>query len=645
VVSALGHVVLNEPTGERMFGDRMEVSGDMKDAVILNVGLILQDRSRVAATGARHSSGKVTELRKGVYSPCEPCAENPDSPPLWRIKAVRVTHNKDEKTVEYRDAWVEFFGYPVAYTPYFRHPDPTVRRKSGFLFPKFANSSDLGSILETPYFWAISDYEDATIRPIVMTNEAPVLALQYRKRQKTGEINMESAVTPNNEDEFSTQKGELGMRGYIDAEGLFDLDRTWRWGFDLERATDDTFMRRYGFSSPQSLNSQAFIEGFRGNNYFSAKTLVFQGLQESDTIDSTPIVLPLVDYNHMGDRDRLGGRFLFDFNFLALTRAEGTDTRRMALHPRWERGFRDTFGSVYRLQAGLNADIYHVNSLERTDKDNYSGFSYRAFPYVSLDWRLPMVKTQGSVRQILEPIASVAMAPNGGNSDKIPNEDSTDFEFDETNLFTINRFSGIDRVEGGPRLNYGVKWGLYGAGGGSTTAFIGQTYRPRTDSTFGAGSGLEDNLSDIVASIAVSPGQYISALYRSRFASDNFAPNRNEVAATIGVPAFSLSTNYTFLEKQADSEFSGREELNISANTKINRYWRGTLAASRDLQNDEMRTASLGATYEDECFVLLTQLSRTFYEDRDLKPTDKISFHLVFKTLGEVKSGTNISSN
>jgi LPS-assembly protein len=644
--SAIGNVALREPTGERMFGDKMDVSGDLKDAVVINIGMILKDRSRIAGTNATRSGGTVTKLRNAIYSPCNLCAKDPNAPPLWQIKAVKVVHNKNEQIVEYRDAWLEFFGFPVAYTPYFRHPDPTVKRKSGFLFPRFGSSSDFGTIVEAPYFWAISDHEDMTARPIVMTDEAPVLSLQYRNRMRTGEVNVDTSITDNSEDQFTTEEGEFGIRGHIIADARFDLNRTWRWGLDVERATDDTYLRRYGFASPPSLDSQFFVEGFRKQSYFSAKTLLFQGLQETDDQDATPVVLPLVDYNYVGKLDRIGGRTKFDFNFLALTRKQGTDTRRMSFQPEWERAFQGPFGDLYRFETGINADFYHVNSLSRgSSKEEFSGLSHRLFPYASLNWRLPLVKSQGSVRQILEPIASVAIAPNGGNSDKIPNEDSTDFEFDETNLFSFNRFSGIDRVEGGSRINYGLKWGLFGEGGGSTTMFFGQTYRLRADSTFGAGSGLEDNLSDIVGSISVSPGSYLDVLYRTRFSTDNLSPNRNEMSFKAGVPAFNVNGSYSFLDQQEDSEFSGREEMNLSASTVINRFWRGNVHAVRDMQSSEMRSLSLDAIYENECVVFTSRLTRTFFEDRDLKPTDAITFHLVLKTIGEVRSGASISSN
>jgi len=640
LVSAQGNVTILEPTGERVFGDEVQITGDLKDAVVQNIGIILQDHARIAGTGARMSAARTTELRKATYSPCNLCKDQPDRPPLWQIKAVKVIHDKQEKIVEYRDAWLEMFGYPVFYTPYFRHPDPTVKRKSGMLFPTYGSSSDFGLILETPYFWNISPHEDATITPILMTNEFPVLAVEYRNRLAKGTLDLTGSATKSSNDEFDTTDGELGMRGHIDLEGRFDLDKTWRWGFDVERTTDDTYMRRYGFTAPASLNSQLFAEAFQQRNYLSVSSHTFQGLAADDDSDTTPVVLPLVDFNHFGRRDRFGGRSQFDFNLLALTRANGTDTRRLSIHPRWQRPYVSSFGDVYNLTLGLNAEAYHVNSLARSGNETeFSGFSHRAVPYASLNWRRPLVKRSAAISQTIEPIASVVIRPYGGNSPNIPNEDSTELEFDETNLFSDNRFTGIDRLEGGPRINYGINWSVTGANGGRSTFFLGQSYRLKSDDTFAEGSGLEDNLSDLVSKVEISPGSHFNLLYRTRFSSDNFSPKRNEAAVSAGIPAFRLTGKYVFLERQEGSEFAGREEANLTATSQINRFWRSSLSTVRDMDASEMRSLGLSLTYENECVVFSSNLTRTFFEDRDIKPTDAITFNLTLKTIGEVKTG------
>ena len=648
LVIASGRVMLQEPGGEKVFGDYMQATGDLKDAVIRNIGIILADRSRIVGTGARRTAGIVTDIRNAVYSPCNLCDDDPDSPPLWQLKAVKVVHDKNAKTVEYRDAWLEVVGVPVAYTPYFRHPDPTVKRQSGFLVPSFGNSSDLGATFQVPYFWNISPHEDMTITPLIFTDEVPALDLEYRKSFESGTLELASSITDNSDDndDFSTEEGSLGVRGHIDAEGRFDIDDTWRWGFDAKRTSDDTYLRRYGFSSPQSLNSRLFAEGFRKQNYFAANAYAFQGLEASDEQDQIPLVLPLIDFNHVGNRDRFGGRTKLDVNFLSLSRAEGTDTRRFSVRPLWERPFQGSFGDVYNFQIKLDADFYHVNSLARSgNKGDFSGLSHRLVPLAALDWRMPFVKTQRNVSQILEPIASIVWSPNGGNPDDIPNEDSTELEFDETNLFSTNRFAGLDQVEGGIRLNYGLKWGIYGQKGGSTSVFIGQTYRPRTDGTFAVGSGLEDNLSDLVARIDVAPAEYLNLKYRTRFSPDSLSPNRNEFQLNAGVPAFRVSTNYIFLDRQQDSEFAGREQISFSATSQINRFWRGRFNILRDIADSETRSAGINLVYENECVLFTTSLTRTFFQDRDLEPTDTITFRLNLKTLGEVNTGFSRSQN
>jgi len=642
VIQASGNVVFTEASGEKIYGESVEISGDLKDGIIKNIGVILADRSRIAGAGGQRSNGVVTELRKGVYSPCNLCAEDPTRPPVWQIKAVRVIHDQTRHVVEYRDAWLEFFGYPVFYTPYFRHPDPTIKRQSGFLFPSLGNSSDLGTIVQTPYFWNISPHEDATITPIIMSDAFPVISAEYRKKILKGEVQISGSLTKsdNSADAQGTENGKFGTRGHLNSKGRFDINDTWRWGVDLNRTTDDTYLRRYGFTSPGSLNSQLFTEAFRQKSYFSASTHAFQGLQADDNQDTTPLILPLVDFNHVGERDRLGGTTSFDFNFLALTRAKGTDSRRLSMRSRWQRPVVGAMGDIYTVSLAMNTDFYHTNSLLRNNgQSNFSGVSYRAVPEASLDWRLPFVKRRGAVSQTLEPIAAFTWSPYGGNPDDIPNEDSTELEFDDTNLFSTNRFSGLDRVEGGPRIAYGLKWGVFGANGGSTRVFVGQSWRPKTDDTFARGSGLEDNFSDVVARIGVNPGEHLNLSYRTRFSPDSLAPNRNEIKLSAGVPALRLDTNYVFLDQQTDSEFSGREELNYALSSKINRFWRTSFRGVRDMATNEFRTAGVDLVYENECVTLTTSATRTFFVDRDIEPTDSITFRLLLKTLGEVHSG------
>ncbi|PIW30225.1 MAG: LPS-assembly protein LptD [Rhodospirillales bacterium CG15_BIG_FIL_POST_REV_8_21_14_020_66_15] len=628
IVQASGNITILEPSGETLFADQITITGDLKDGLVRNIGVILADRSRLAANGAKRSGAVVTELRQGVYSPCNLCADDPDAPPLWQIKAVRVIHDKRSKTIEYRDAWLEVYGYPVLYTPYFIHPDPSVRRKAGFLAPGFGGSSDLGFVTRLPYFYPFDDTSDVTAIPAFSESEGFQLTLDYRKRFKEGKLDTQVSGINDSEGDF---------RGHIFTEGLWDINKTWRAGFDVNRATDDTYLRRFGFDSPPVLESRVFAEGFRGRNYLAVNAYSFQDQRaDADSIDS-PLVLPLVEFSHVGEPDRFGGNVNVDASLLVVSRDEsGNDTRRLSVRPSWNRRFSDSIGNLVSFSTGLWADAYHVNNVSRANNTDFTGVTGRIYPYASLDWRFPLISQLGKASQTLEPIVNVVASPNGGNPAKIPNEDSQEFEFDDTNLFDVNRFGGIDRVEGGTRVNYGLKWGLFSPSGRGLSVLVGQTYRFHVDDTFAKGSGLEDDLSDIVASARINPSQYLDLGYRTQIAKDGFSARRHQVQLNAGVPLLRGTASYVFFEEPDNSEFSGREELALSLSSQVTRNWRVNFHGVRDMAANEMRSLVSDLVYENECVVISTRFSRTFFQDRDLQPTDAFTINLLLKTLGQI---------
>jgi LPS-assembly protein len=632
MVTASGNVSLLEPTGHVLFAEYMEISGDFKSGIIKDLRIRLSDNARIAASGARRTNGNRTEMRNAVYSPCETCATTPNQPPLWQVKATKVVHDQSEKQIEYYDAWMEVAGVPVLYTPYFSHPDPTVKRKSGFLTPSTGGSTSLGTTVTTPYFYAISPSKDVTVTPTITTEERLLLAGEYRQRFIKGELESAGSLTYDSNDD---------VRGHIDAIGRFDIDKKWRWGFDAKRSTDDTYLRRYRFQSSRTLASRAFVEGFSRRNYLAVDAYAFQGTAVEDDPGQTPLVLPMIEYSHLSDIGKFGARTSFDASSVFMTRSEGTDTRRISLGGGWHLPHIGPLGDVTNFSASLHGDLYHVNNLAQPgDASNHSGFSGRVHPQLKADWRLPLARQHGTVSQIIEPLASVIISPYGGNSNKIPNEDSIDLEFDDTNLFSDNRFTGHDRVEGGPRLSYGLKWGLVGSKGGHTTVFAGQSYRLKDDDTFTAGSGLEGRLSDFVGRVNISPGGHLDLIYRTRLDKDNLSPKRNEVQMSAGPPALKMSANYVFFDAQNDTEFSGREEISGGVSAKINRFWKSSFSGRYDMEGEgDLRNLALNLKYECECFTFSTTISRQFYEDRDLKPNDTILFKLTFKTLGDVQTG------
>ena len=169
VAAASGNVVLVEPDGQVLFADYAELTQGMREGVLRDMRAILAENGKLAANGARRTDGEINELTHAVYTTCNLCKTDPSKPPLWQIRAFTATQDLENHRIEYHDATIDFYGLPVAYLPYLSHPDPSVRRASGFLVPSFGESSHVGEFLATPYFWAIDPNQDLTLTPAVTT--------------------------------------------------------------------------------------------------------------------------------------------------------------------------------------------------------------------------------------------------------------------------------------------------------------------------------------------------------------------------------------------------------------------------------------------------------------------------------------------
>ncbi len=629
IISASGNVTLLRPNGDVLFARTMDVTGDLKNGMLKDFRAVLANHARFAAKQAKLVNNKTLTLSRAVYTACKPCRKHPSRPLLWELKAIKVVHDRTGHVIKYTDAWLEFAGVPVVYIPYLTHPDSSVKRKSGILTPRFGASSDLGFVTRIPYFQVIDAYSDITLTPIVTSKENGALAADYRRHFATGKIDFKGSAAYNSKHR---------VLGHIAARARFDINDTWRWGTDLNRASTDTYMRRYGFGNQGTLTSNVFAEGFRGDNYASISAMSFQGLRVSDNNETSPIVLPLVQYSYQGAPGKFGAYKTMGVNMAALTRSKTVDSQRLSIRPAWHLSYIAPKGDVYKLSAGLGVDLFHaINQPAPAAHGNaYNGAAFRIRPQVTLDWRWPFAKRHGGITEVIEPIAQATISPYGGNSYKMANEDSQDFDFSNANLFSANRFTGFDKVESGPRANYGLKWGVYGEHGGSTTAMLGQSYRLKKDDTFRQGSGLENHFSDYVGKVQMSPGTPLNLLYRTRIDKKTLTFRSNELGLNGRYGYLDYSTNFTFFARQAGSEYNGRKEINYNLGVQLTKSWKTSFAGVRDLTNSGgQRSLRWGFIYEDECFRFDATFNRRFYLDRDIKPADAIVFRLVFKTLGE----------
>jgi LPS-assembly protein len=554
---AEGNVRLTEDSGNVTYGETMDLSDDYRDGFVDSLRLDTPDQTRMAAIRADRTGGNYTVFHDSVYTACEPCKDDPKKPPLWQVKSARMIHDQSEKMIYFEDARLEFFGMPMAWLPYFSAPDPTVKRKTGFLIPNVNSSKIYGAAVEIPYYWALAPNYDATFSPMITTGQGVLLQGEFRQRTANGQYDFRAAgLRQLNKDYFKPAAptidapGYRDFRGSVETSGQFAINKNWLWGWDGVLLSDKQFLRDYNprlsayrFTDPfaqvaNSAISQLYITGQGNRSFFDARTIYFLGMSPADIQSQIPIVHPVIDYNYIFDRPVFGGEFAINSNFTSLSRKDANfdainqaavvaattgpnnctqtaDTSkynplncvlrgvpgtysRFSTEAKWRASLTDSFGQVWTPFASVKAD---AGSMQISNQPGVSNFIntgdsnlIRAMPTVGLEYRYPFISTQSWGTQTIEPIAQVIARPNETQIGRWPNEDAQTLVFDDSNLFRVDKFSGYDRVEGGGRANYGAQYTAQFNQGGFVNMLFGQSYQLFGQNSFAQASTTNTGL-------------------------------------------------------------------------------------------------------------------------------------------------------
>lgn len=636
-IVAIGNVVLKEPDGAVLTAHRMELGEKFREGFIDRVAVVMVNNARIRARTAARLPGGNTEFRDVSYTACEPCKEDPSRPVTWEIKADRITHNRVERTIEYDNAEFDFLGVPVAYVPSFSHADHTVKRKSGFLFPSLSFSDEFGGGVEVPYFWNLAPNYDLTFSPLITTKQGPVMKFKWRHRLANGKY----SVTPIGVYELSPDGDTPGgsrWRGSLSSKGDFRLARNWTWGWDGTIASDDTFRRRYNIDGSTDITSEIYLTGLRDRNYFDMRAYHFKGLLSTDRDGETPYVLPLIDHSYYFNQPVLGGEMKLETSAFNLIRDDGTDSARIVTALNWEKRMVSDIGTVVTPFANIRGDIYAVDGVVDTGVpggrrgDETVG---RFLPTAGVDLRWPFVAMTASGHHVIEPIAQVIVRPNETDLRQIPNEDAQSFEFDDTNLFAYNKFSGLDRWEGGSRANVGLNYSYRMNTGSFVKASFGQSYHIDGRNGFADRSGLEDDVSDFVGALYFQVNENLLLTSRVRLDADSLDINRHEFGLNTKHGPVSFSANYADLDRAPElGRTLHQEELWLQGSVQVSQAWSVYGGLRYDIERDARISDFVGVGYDNECFGVRIHYRETFVDDRDIDRERAVSLRFELKTIG-----------
>jgi LPS-assembly protein len=631
IVTATGDVKLIDDEGNINFSDYLEITDDMRQAFMRNVSMLLADNSRLVGRQAE-KDGNITTINRGIYSPCELCKTDPSQPPTWQIKAVKVIHDTDTKRIYYHDATFQVDGIPIAWTPYFSSYDPTVKRADGVLEVLPGYRSQLGAYIKSTYYFDIAPDMDAVLEAGEYSHQGPLLGGQFRERFDNGQIQLSGSIaesdirqnpTPLNQDKKT-------IRGHIFGSGEFDLDDHWRTGFEFARSLDNIYVLKYAYSSLQVLPSHGFVEGFYDRDYINASVYSFQDLRANPvpgTLQpSQPTALPYITYSFFGDPGEfLGGRWADSGSILDIRRFPGQDVERLTNNISWSRKLTSDTGLVTVLNASAETDYYwtqHAVVDPITNQLTAQRSAGRVFPQAYAVVSYPLERPIGYANMVVEPIVSVIAAPAYANNAAIPNEDSADIQLGSSNLFSGNRFPGIDRIEDGSRVTYGIRTGLYNLGTGYTSLFLGQSYRVSGDTVYPPHSGLQTRFSDFVGEIEVVPGKLFDIDYRFELANDLKVDRLQEINFRVGPDDFGVYGSYLFAGQftvpttlfgppaNPNLAAAERNELTLAGYYKFDKNWSISAGGTAEITHPRaLLRYSISGGYNDDCSSLTLNIS------------------------------------
>ncbi|MBQ3695541.1 MAG: LPS assembly protein LptD [Alphaproteobacteria bacterium] len=631
-------VKLNLPDGTKSTVNNMLLYPKKSEATANTVSGYLTDGSFIGADRMISTQkGDIIVMHDATYTPCNFCEEKS---PLWQIDAKRVTQDFTDHTLSFAHMFLDIKEIPILYFPYFQIPDFTVKRKTGFLPPSFRHNREMNFSIQTPFFVNLADNQNLLFTPVLSFDHTPLGIINYDARFTRGAASLQLSGTQdhNNQNE-----------GHVKANFEYDVTNTVRLKGQYFRTITDTYFRRYDIEGVN--DSDSFLQSYLTGEYFGtrlytrAKFWHFQSLVNKVSAKSIPVVIPTVDATYT--TLPIAGTPVTAFtklNGAAYNNREHFKSNRISATQGLSLPYTFNFGLVTDTQASVRLDGYALDTGNDVLVSKHANDTYnkgRFYTVASTKFSYPLVAQTEETSHILEPIVMLVLSPNTRNPDDIPNIDSAIFDFDDTNLFSSNRYTGYDRIETGSRLNYGFQWTVYknNAQNRSLSFLFGQVYRFQKNDQLADAMGYQDtHLSDYVGRVQMNY-QYLSFAYRFRLNRENLSKQRNDVSLSAGANPFRVGISYLYQGAyQLDNRrYNEENEIRFWANSQLSRNWQASGYYRYNLKkNGGPIEYGIQLRYDNECTALVFDLDKSFARDRNYKGSTSFMVKVFLKTLGGI---------
>ena len=623
-VFAKGNVIIIEKNTNVIYAAEAELSSDLKSNFIKNIGILLSDNSRLAASSAQSiKDSNKTIYNNVVFTKCNSCEKRTNESIMWKLKAKRATHLKNSKIILYERVFLEAFNIPILFVPIFYHPDPSVKSKTGLLTPKVSNSTTFGTIYEQPIFFNFSQTSNLITKVKLSSKEGILIINDHNKISNKSNLKLKYSLTEGSKVRIN-EPTKKEIRGHLDLKYIYKGFGNWVYGANIKRSSDKSYLSKYNLSQGENvLNQNIFTEWGSLYKKASIDLFKFQSLSDEYLVSNLPFIRPTISFetNNLNNKQR-NRNSSYKISFNSVSRKNNKDVD--SIH------FKTINNKSYIYNGFLIKDfnIFNIDAYNKNGTSNNKTL-VKLFPQLGLETQYPLISYSKKSSLLIEPKVQLFISPDDYYNHKIRNEDSLELDLNSSNLFNNDRYSGNDRRESGIRLNYGVLLKKINSDKQTFSSSLGQTYNNNRQELFNKNSGFKNKRSEIVGNVIFSDSFYdLSYDYRL---SESFNLNRNNFNVQTSGKNLVLRLSYIQLKDFASTENSDTEQINYGFKYDINKSWNINFYQLRDLAGATysvpLRT-NVGIKFSNECTALQFDYTRDRSYNVDIPAATNLSFNI-----------------
>ena len=627
--TASGNISIISDDGTIIETSEIILTNEFKNILALTLFTKFKDNSKLKASRLSKNSDRSIFLN-GEYTPCN-CDFKNGEKPVWQLNSSEVVHDQSNKTIYFKNVVLKIMDYPIFYIPYLSTPDPSVKRRSGFLTPTWSSSSRNGFQATVPYYFAPNDESwDSTFTNHYKGKHGYVNQLNTRKKFNYGylETNLfQGEVDTNNEDDDNVFAGNLSFNGKLESNWLID---------GSGKYTDqDTFMQRYNFDKSSNYKNYLKTKKITENTISEIEWYKYQNLAVASKMNQ-PNLQPSIKHKIFLKNQNTNSEISLSAH--EIKNDEGYNIQRWSGSGIIEHNLENNYVDLL-LSVDTGLDLYAIKNRPSTDI-NDNKYLDRLSLGLSILTKKDLFYSFGNYNFLTTPKIQISSMHSTDRKDDIPNRDSSDFRFDQANMFLINPYQGRDNIQTYQRLNYGID-NFMSSKIGDLNFFFGQSHRigGTNNNILNSNSNRQ---SDFIGELKWKISEKHNISYNTFLDHHNFKENYTSFELNGNLAGLSYDLLHRSINKDIIDDNTDREEFKLTINKKlfdINLSY----SATYDLNNNktDLIYEEISLFYDleymfDDCLsIYFTYKNNDTSSDRDILPENSFFLTLKFKNLGE----------